>query len=120
MVVRIPAGDITNLHYNFVVAKPLVFIGNIISWDLNHLPLDLHCDVLPIELWMAYSNSRGKIIYEGYGDHRWGTGQALVLFFIFLLTVRQIRMFFSLKHSASQGESSLKISARWGLPFRRS
>ena len=26
MVVRIPAGDITNLHYNFVVAKPLVKI----------------------------------------------------------------------------------------------
>jgi len=26
MVVRIPAGDITNLHYNFVVAKPLVRI----------------------------------------------------------------------------------------------
>ena len=25
MVVRIPAGDITNLHYNFVVAKPLVY-----------------------------------------------------------------------------------------------
>ena len=24
MVVRIPVGDITNLHYNFVVAKPLV------------------------------------------------------------------------------------------------
>ena len=24
-VVRIPAGNITNLHYNFVVAKPLVF-----------------------------------------------------------------------------------------------
>ena len=23
-VVQIPAGDITNLHYNFVVAKPLV------------------------------------------------------------------------------------------------
>ena len=23
-VVRIPAGDITNLHYNFVVAKPLI------------------------------------------------------------------------------------------------
>ena len=23
-MVRIPAGDITNLHYNFVVAKPLV------------------------------------------------------------------------------------------------
>ena len=26
MVVRILAGDITNLHYNFVVAKPLVII----------------------------------------------------------------------------------------------
>ena len=25
-MVRIPAGDITNLHYNFVVAKPLVEI----------------------------------------------------------------------------------------------
>ena len=39
---------------------------------------------------------------------------------IFLLTVRRIRMFFSLKLSLSQGESSLKISARWGSPFRRS
>ena len=39
---------------------------------------------------------------------------------IFLLTVRRIRMFFSLKPSLSQGESSLKISARWGSPFRRS
>ena len=25
-VVRIPAGNTTNVHYNFVVAKPLVFI----------------------------------------------------------------------------------------------
>ena len=24
MMVRVPAGDITNLHYNFVVAEPLV------------------------------------------------------------------------------------------------
>ena len=39
---------------------------------------------------------------------------------IFQQTVWQIRMFFSLKHFASQGESSLKISARWGSPFRRS
>ena len=39
---------------------------------------------------------------------------------IFLLTVRRIRMFFSLKHFASQGESSLKISARWCSSFRRS
>ena len=56
---------------------------------------------------------------KGYGDHRGRTGQALV-FFIFLLTVRRIRMFFSLKPSPSQGESSLKILARWGSPFRRS
>ena len=39
---------------------------------------------------------------------------------IFQLTVRRIQMFFSLKPSQSQGESSLKISARWGSPFRRS
>ena len=39
--------------------------------------------------------------------------------FIFLPTVRRIRMFFNLKHPISQGESSLKISARWGSPFRR-
>ena len=39
---------------------------------------------------------------------------------IFLLTVRRIWMFFSLKHSATRGESSLKILARWGSPFRRS
>ena len=38
----------------------------------------------------------------------------------FLLTVRRIRMFFSLKPSLSQGESSLKISDCWGSPFRRS
>ena len=54
------------------------------------------------------------MIYEGYEDHRGRTGQTLV-FFIFLLTVLRIRMFFSLKHSASQGESSLKISARFGF-----
>ena len=33
---------------------------------------------------------------------------------IFLLTVRRIRMFFSLKPSLSQGESFLKIWGRWG------
>ena len=32
-VVRIPAGDITNLHYNFVVAKPLVFINAMLMTD---------------------------------------------------------------------------------------
>ena len=38
----------------------------------------------------------------------------------FRQAVRRIRMFFSLKPFQFQGESSLKISARWGLPFRRS
>ena len=38
----------------------------------------------------------------------------------FLLTVQWIKMFFNLKHSASKGESSLKISAYWSSPFRRS
>ena len=49
-----------------------------------------------------------------------GALDTLQFFFIFLLTVRRIRMFFSLKPSQSQGESSLKISARWGSPFRKS
>ena len=39
---------------------------------------------------------------------------------IFQLTVCWIWMFFSLKPSPCQGESSLKISACWGSPFRRS
>ena len=39
---------------------------------------------------------------------------------IFQLTVRGIQMFFSLKNSQCQGKSSLKISAHWGSPFRRS
>ena len=33
---------------------------------------------------------------------------------------RRIQMFFSLRPSPSQEESSLKIWARWGSPFRRS
>ena len=37
------------------------------------------------------------MIYEGYGDHRGRTRHALV-FFIFLLTVRRVQMFFSLKN----------------------
>ena len=36
---------------------------------------------------------------------------------IFLLMVRRIQMFFSLEPSLSQGESSLKISARWVRRF---
>ena len=49
-----------------------------------------------------------------------GALDTLQFFFIFLLTVRRIRMFFSLKPSPFQGESSLKISARQGSPFWRS
>jgi len=30
---------------------------------------------------MAYNNWWGKIIYEGYEDHRGRTGQALVFFY---------------------------------------
>ena len=33
MVVRIPAGEVTNLHYIFVVAKPLV--------DIKEIKLDI-------------------------------------------------------------------------------
>ena len=39
---------------------------------------------------------------------------------IFQLTVGRIWMFFSLKHSQSQVESSFKISGCLGLPFWRS
>ena len=45
---------------------------------------------------------KGMKIIEGALD-------TLQFFFLFLLSVRQIRMFFSLKHSASQGESFLKF-----------
>ena len=40
-------------------------------------------------------------MYEAYGDHR-GQHYTLYFFFIFLLTVRRIRMFFSLKLSVPQ------------------
>ena len=82
-----------------------MYIGNITSRDSNHLPHDFHYDVLPTTQRMACSNSRGKLIYEGYEDNRWRTGLVLVFFFIFVLTVRQIQMFFSLKPSLCQGES---------------
>ena len=67
---------------------------------------------------MAYSNWRGKIIYDGYGDHRGRTGQAL--FFYFPSNGSTYPDVFIINHSASQGESSLKTSAFLGLPFRMS
>ena len=45
----------------------LVYIDGITSRDSNHLPHDSHCDVLPTTLRMG---SSGKMIYEGFGDHR--------------------------------------------------
>ena len=44
-VVRIPAGDITNLHYNFVVAKPLVYII-LICLDLSRAQRSLSAHLL--------------------------------------------------------------------------
>ena len=49
-----------------------------------------------------------------------GALDKLYFFLIFLLTVGRIRIFFSLKPSSFQGESSLKISAHQGSPFWRS
>ena len=34
-MVRIPAGNITNLHYNFVVAKPLVIIKELSAFAIK-------------------------------------------------------------------------------------
>ena len=45
---------------------------------------------------------------EGYSDHRGRTGH-LYFFFIFLLTVRRIRMSFSLKPFLSQGDHPSKF-----------
>ena len=55
---------------------------------------------------------RGNEIIEGALD--------TLNFFYFLANGLKIPDFFILKPSLSQGKSSLKISARWGLPFRRS
>ena len=53
MVVRIPAGDITNLHYNFVVAEPLlVFKAN---ENVNEKQLQI---VLKTKLLACYYKSQ--------------------------------------------------------------
>ena len=57
---------------------------------------------------MAYKKERGKIIYEGYEDHRGRTGYALV-FSYFPANGLTNPDVFSLKPSASQRET--KISA---------
>ena len=44
-VVRIPAGDITILHYNFVVAKPLV-IYKCKNYNATTIPFLLSCKLL--------------------------------------------------------------------------
>ena len=48
------------------------------------------------------------MIYVECGNHR-GQQSTRSIFFISLLTVRRIRMFFSLKPSATEGETSLKF-----------
>ena len=90
MVVRIPAGDITNLHYNFVVAKPLVSIileSNILSnpilsvyeWKKNH---SLKGSVHKIFSWhlknCAYSLYFGIWGRGGAGEE--GRGQGVKIF----------------------------------------
>ena len=47
MVVRIPAGDITNLHYNFVVAKPLVSRKAIICQSVSLKDREEECKKVP-------------------------------------------------------------------------
>ena len=53
---------------------------SITSRDSNHLPSNSNCDDLPTTLRIWCSKQRGKMIYEGYGDHRGRTGHALVFF----------------------------------------
>ena len=48
MMVRVPAGDITNLHYNFVVTKPLVEIR---ENDTNNSSF----------LWILNPHDKGKV-----------------------------------------------------------
>ena len=58
---------------------------------------------------MAYSNRRGKIIFEGYGDHRERTRHALL--FYFPANGSTNPDVFSLEpSSASQNLSSIRIS----------
>ena len=56
---------------------------------------------------------------ECYGDHEGRTGHALVFFYFPTNGSTNPDVFFSLKPSASQGESCLKISSYWGLLFWR-
>ena len=81
-----------------------MLISNITSQDSNHLPHYLHCDVLPTKLRMACSNRRGKMIYEGCGDHRGRTGHALVFFYFPANNGSMNPDVFSLKPSLSQGK----------------
>ena len=53
MVVRIPAGDITNLHYNFVVAKPLVLIK---IWNVSVVLIVFVCMKLSEEKGLDWEN----------------------------------------------------------------
>ena len=75
----------------------------------------------PITYWSPHHLPTSQIRWKFILERIKLTARIASIHAIFQLkTVRRIRIFFSLKHSASQGESSLKILARWGLPFQRS
>ena len=62
-VVRIPAGDITNLQYNFVVVKPLVLMIIIIALGIGdrHMGNYLIClksgNIIPIDFGYSFGIS---------------------------------------------------------------
>ena len=57
-----------------------MYFGSVTNRDSNHLPHDSHFDVLLTTLRMGYL-TKGKMIYEGYGDHKGCTGHTLVPFY---------------------------------------
>ena len=57
---RIPAGNTTNVHYNFVVAKPLVLYNTVLFIEMN---LDIG------EIWMIDIFSRLIEIIFDVGSH---------------------------------------------------
>ena len=65
------------------MASPLqnvVYIDSITSRDSNHLPHDLHYDVLTTTLKMGCSKQSGEMIYEKCGDHRGRTERSSFYF----------------------------------------
>ena len=97
----------------------VVFIGSITNRSSNYLPHDPCYDVLTTTLRKRCSSQRGVMIYEECGDHG-GQHCTRSSFLYFSANGSTIQDVFSLKPSATQRQSSLKISAHQGSPFRRS